>query len=412
MSQQASLRLPLIMKKDIKILFLSPCPFIPHQGGVERITDTLTKSFQKLGSIRVRYLWTQELDPQLPYDFPAPYDVFAEDPVQFEQYLKEHQIDIVINQAGAGKELQSYYPVSHKLGVAMIPVFHVPSLTSDIDVPRLFLERWQDAQKPWRARLHNALLALFYYSGGKFLYRHMWRKRYQLVYAYSDAVCLLSLGYTQNLRRIYDEKKDGLPNKYRAIANANTYPKQNIDLNTKKKQILFVGRFTSQKNVFDLLKIWHKLHKDWPDWQLILVGEGEDKAAAQTFAQKHLLQNIFFAGLQNPKKYYEEASILCLTSRFEGFGLVLCEAMVHGCIPTAYNSYSAVYDIIDDNTNGLIIRKGNIKEYASRLASLMGDKEAREQMAKKTMRKAEQFDQSHITQQWMQLIHELLPTRG
>lgn len=60
------------------------------------------------------------------------------------------------------------------------------------------------------------------------------------------------------------------------------------------------------------------------------------------------LRNVSFEGFQNPKEYYERASILLLTSEFEGFPLVLPECMSFGVIPAVYGSYSAVYDIVED----------------------------------------------------------------
>ncbi|MFI3244351.1 MAG: glycosyltransferase [Akkermansia sp.] len=395
----------------MNIVFLCTTPFIPSQGGVERITDTLTKDFLQLGTINVRYLWTNQPNPDTPYTFPAPFDVFPEDPVRFEDYLKQYKVDIVINQNGAESSLQSYYPITRKLGVAMISVFHTTSLTTDNDVPRVFIERAKDNSASFKKRLLNGLISLFYFSGGKFLFHHRWASRYKKLYLNTDKVCLLSISYVKNLRQFYDDQKNLQENKYTAIANANTFPAQNINLASKKKQLLFVGRFTSQKNVFDLLKVWEQLHQKFSDWSLILVGDGEARQKAEEYTQTHHLQNVLFEGIQNPKKYYEDSSILCLTSRFEGFPMVLGEAMVHGCIPASYNSYSAIYDIIDDNHNGLIIEDGQIEEFASKLARIMDDDNEREQLAKNAIKKARLFDKNTILQQWLQLFEEVKPQK-
>lgn len=56
-------------------------------------------------------------------------------------------------------------------------------------------------------------------------------------------------------------------------------------------------------------------------------------------AHKLNLKNISFEGFQEPEPYYARSSLFCLTSTFEGFGLVLAEAMQHGCVPLAFDSY-------------------------------------------------------------------------
>lgn len=67
------------------------------------------------------------------------------------------------------------------------------------------------------------------------------------------------------------------------------------------------------------------------------------------------LEHVSFEGFQQPKPYYERASILLFTSEYEGFPLVLAECMSFGVIPVVYDSYSAVRDIIDDGKDGVVI---------------------------------------------------------
>lgn len=60
------------------------------------------------------------------------------------------------------------------------------------------------------------------------------------------------------------------------------------------------------------------------------------------------MERVVFTGWQDPESFYRDASILCLTSDFEGWGMVLTEAMTFGAVPVAFNSYAAITDIIDD----------------------------------------------------------------
>lgn len=103
------------------------------------------------------------------------------------------------------------------------------------------------------------------------------------------------------------------------------------------------------------MRIWEKVEKACPGWHLDIVGDGPDAELLKDSAQKLGLSRIVFHGFQNPGPYYSRASIFCMTSTFEGFGLVLVEAMQHGCVPIAFDSYPAVRDIISHGENGILI---------------------------------------------------------
>ena len=69
------------------------------------------------------------------------------------------------------------------------------------------------------------------------------------------------------------------------------------------------------------------------------------------------LKRVEITGFVNPIKYYQRASILLLTSEYEGFGLVVVEAMSYGVVPVVYNSFESAKDLITDGYNGALIEK-------------------------------------------------------
>ena len=79
------------------------------------------------------------------------------------------------------------------------------------------------------------------------------------------------------------------------------------------------------------------------DWILRIVGDGPERDNIEHMVQKLELKNVRFEGFQYPRSYYEISSILILTSEYEGFGLVVAEAMSFGVIPVVLGSYSAIY---------------------------------------------------------------------
>ncbi len=177
----------------------------------------------------------------------------------------------------------------------------------------------------------------------------------------------------------------------------------------KKKQILFVGRFNYQKGLKYLLPIWQQFSKHYSDeWELVLLGEGEDKTYIESYINENHLQNI---RLDSPTTevahYYEESAILMMTSIFEGFPLVLAEAMSRGCVPIAFDSFSSIHDIIDPNVNGVLVTQFNVAEYVTKLKALVQDKEQLQRLAQNAIKTVDRFDLDAIGSQWIEMFNHL-----
>ena len=234
---------------------------------------------------------------------------------------------------------------------------------------------------------------------------HHTQKRHKLLYNKADKYILLSQKFIPILSNIIKVKN---PSKCLFINNPITI-QDDVDPTIKrKKQLLFVGRFTHQKGISLLLKIWRSLYKQYPDWNLTLVGEGELENFIKSYITKYNLKNIQIEGYQaNPSSYYNESKILCMTSIFEGWGLVLTEAMSLGCIPIAFNSFESVYDIIDNEKNGFIIPHFKVKSYIKTLQLLMEDEALCNKISNNAVTKSKKYLIENIGKQWEGLIHEI-----
>lgn len=124
------------------------------------------------------------------------------------------------------------------------------------------------------------------------------------------------------------------------------------------------------------------------------------------------LEHVSFEGFQQPKPYYERASILLLTSEYEGFPLVLAECMSFGVISVVYDSYSAVRDIIDDGKDGVVIlyeKNGyDADKAACMLAQIMQNDSLRDMMAHAAIEKIKVYSVERIYQEWMKTFDKLL----
>ena len=125
----------------------------------------------------------------------------------------------------------------------------------------------------------------------------------------------------------------------------------------------------------------------------------------------YLTKNDKVQILPNPIEYYKRASLLILTSEYEGFPLVLAEAMSFGVIPVVYGSYSAVYDIISDGVDGVILpynKKGYDTKFASRkMKELMLDADKRNNLAQAAIITSKRYSVESIVDSWNKLFAKL-----
>ena len=223
------------------------------------------------------------------------------------------------------------------------------------------------------------------------------------VYAHSNRYILLSDSFHQAFRNITGLKDTG---KLLTIPNPITVenPEFRYDPALKKKEVLFVGRLEpNQKRVSRVLETWALLEPCFPDWTLRLVGDGPEKRSLQEFCEEHRLKHVSFEGFQNPAPYYEQASLLFLTSEYEGFGLVIVEGMSFGVSPIVYGSFSAAYDLVDHGKDGCILpAAGGFQAHrmAEMAAGLMREPAALRAMARNAIAKSRKFTREHIIPQW------------
>lgn len=180
-----------------------------------------------------------------------------------------------------------------------------------------------------------------------------------------------------------------------------------LDLSSKGKEILFVGRLTGQKGVDYLLDVWKMFSEQEQIWKLRIVGDGPMRQEMEERISNENIPNIIFEGNQKDvSQYYKQSQILCVTSRFEGWPLVLTEGMSYGNIAVAFNSYGAVYDIINNGNNGYIIDAFDCKEYTRQLLQLTRDNDLRKKMAENAFNSSDRFNMKNIVSKWEIVISE------
>lgn len=169
--------------------------------------------------------------------------------------------------------------------------------------------------------------------------------------------------------------------------------------------MIYVGRLDyNQKRVHRIIETWALIEDCFPDWRLTLVGDGVERDNLEHLAETLNLCHVNFEGFADPRPYYERASILLLTSEFEGFPLVLAECMSFGVVPVVYGSYSAVYDIIRDGENGMIVKPQiggfSANDMAKAVKQIMEDNTYRCYMAQQAIMTSRNYSIETIYKQW------------
>ncbi len=158
-------------------------------------------------------------------------------------------------------------------------------------------------------------------------------------------------------------------------------------LPNKQKEVIYVGRLDyNQKRVYRVIETWALLDKEYPDWRLTIVGDGAERKNLEKLTQDLNLHNISFEGFRRPEEYYKRASLLVLTSEYEGFPLVLAESMSFGVVLVVYGSFSSAYDIIRSGENGVVVKPNgeqfSTEAMAEVVERIMNDDSKRADMAR------------------------------
>ena len=170
------------------------------------------------------------------------------------------------------------------------------------------------------------------------------------------------------------------------------------------KKFLAVGRFSHLHKGFDLLiEAFHIFAESNKEWTLDIVGEGVEEPLYRQLIKKYKLEERIkiHPFTNNIQQYYSEAQVYVLSSRWEGFGLVLVEAMAHG-LPIISSNLPTSQEIMGDF--GLYFKNGNIKELAQRLEEATRlDWQAKSEEA---LQIAQRFDVKQIIGQWKTMLEQ------
>jgi glycosyltransferase involved in cell wall biosynthesis len=306
--------------------------------------------------------------------------------LELRRYIRETRPDLVVS-------FLSYFTVlaaAKTAGVGARVAFVVGTPMS------AFLS---DADYHWKTPSHRALFSLVTRAG----------------YNLADAIATTSQGVSDDLKQHFGVRESAIkvvhnPIDFAAMKIALAEPLDAPDEHAwKHPAIVSAGRLAEAKNYPLLIEAMALLRRRLPAARLFILGQGEQEPQLrQQIASLGLSEVVRLCGFQrNPWKYIARADVFALTSRYEGFGNVLVEAMACG-VPVVATSSPGPLEIVRDQTDGLIVREHTPAAVASALESLLTDDPRRASMAAAAREAANRFSLPVIAGQYDSWFSELV----
>ena len=230
-------------------------------------------------------------------------------------------------------------------------------------------------------------------------------KRYRKL----DALAVL----TEQDRAAYERAMNGsappmwtLPNTVRAIEPPRADP--------SAKRILAAGRLTPQKGYDFLIHAWAAVAREHPDWELKICGNGRSRSRLLARIEEEGIgdQTVIAGPTDDVPGEMAKASIYALSSRFEGFPLVLVEAMSKGMACVAFDCPTGPGDVIEDHRNGLLVPAKDVDGLSAALREMIEDEDLRRRCGDAAVATAERYTMAAIGPKWDEMMQALLQQRA
>ena len=385
----------------MNILFIDNLEPNPLLGGISRVISCLASSLKENYGFVVSHA-AEKFDKHKQTEL----DRILKDDQSYipilRQFLINKDIDIIVN-------MRPTYCVGiinkakADLKCKYIIEYHSTPFYARKDKKFAFkrLLRYDIKQEPFRYSIKLLLFPLWYHLSYLRVSK-LWKRNY----INADKYILLSNNYIDdfvNEFNIIDASK------LLAINNPLSY-KEFLPisrLQNKQKRVLIVSRLWNYKRIDMSLEIWKLIEEQVGDWELRIIGDGPEEEYLRRLVCRYNLKRVVFVGNTEPKEEYEKASLFISNSAIDGWMITLTEAQQMGTVPLVMDSYKAVYQIITNHEDGIIIQNNNVDEFAIQLLTLMKNDVKREEMAKAAIKNSKRFAVENIVAQWVELFQEL-----
>ncbi len=382
----------------MRILFLLHS--FPKIGGIEMVTQTVSRHL--CGRHELYYL-ARIADPALAADprrcFYFPPKRERRDTEFFNDLVRRLGIDVVINQ---GPFLPFTPILDNPDRDPRVRVFTFDHFTPGHEFERIKWV-WMSERRPLRRffkRMKTAFgLNTLQYDPERY------RKQYRRLYDLSERTVVLAPEYIAMFRDAYRLAETS---KLMSLPNASRYTCDDPDvLCRKRRTVLFVGRLELEsKRVDRLLAVWRSI-PDKAGWTLKIAGDGPHRPELERMVRSEGIEAVEFLGAQSDLRHlYEEASVVALTSTYEGFSLCFIEGIQFGAIPLAFDVSPGNRSLLRPIAPELLVRPFDLEAYRAQLQRIMNDGTYRRTLAERALVAASDYSQERIGRLWDDLLEE------
>jgi len=186
------------------------------------------------------------------------------------------------------------------------------------------------------------------------------------------------------------------------------YPEETAPLNAKR--VISVGRLALQKGYDMLIEAWEKVYTAYPDWRLDIFGEGEDSDFLHRLISSKKLEHVITINTPtgNIISEYLNSSVYVMSSRYEGFPMVLIESQTCGLPCISFDCPDGPAEIITDCEDGFLVENGSVTLLAEKIKTLIENESLRIEMGKKAKENVKRFSPDIIMKEWDRLFREIL----
>lgn len=232
---------------------------------------------------------------------------------------------------------------------------------------------------------------------------------YRSLFKRADIIVVLHQNAKDSLSRLFPEMEDRI----RVVYNPSPHVETTEPMPTARhgyKTILYAGIVSPAKGYDVLIKAFAKVAADFPDWRLVIAGNGETRQAGMLAKELGVADRVDFPGWvtgDEKHRLFSEASVFCLPSLNEGFPMVVLEAWAYG-LPVVATPAGGLGEVAVDGDNILFVRPGDADQLAENLRRLMDDENFRKKIGSESNKLAEsEFNIEDISSDLEIIYHDL-----
>jgi glycosyltransferase involved in cell wall biosynthesis len=238
----------------------------------------------------------------------------------------------------------------------------------------------------------------------------VWRMLRRRTYPRAAALVCQTSAMVEQLRRKIKIAGYAIPNPVEPPSTGHVVP---MERDVNSRTIIAMGRLVPQKGFDLLLEAFARIAGRYPEWSIKVLGKGPLQARLEAQAASLGLKNrvSFLGAVSDPFPILRAAGLFVFSSRFEGFGNALIEAMACGLPVISFDCPAGPSDIIRHGVDGLLVPPEDVNALANAMDHLIADAAERERLARRAPEVLERFSLERILAMWEKLFDDVLPAQ-